>query len=248
VQRHKKRKVKKDNQEEKWNAQQKENFLHVGDIYRGEPYKSYRNVDVGPPVANIPLQQPVAQSPVIQVIPPPPAVPAPVQPPPVAAASTPHPIIIITPPPEPAAPGGQKRPGLETIPEEEEEEDPEPQGAGYRSPSSSSSSSSSSASDDSFAAKDYGTAPNTPAHQPKGPGSPFGARGNDLHTEFGRLAFTPDANTPRRKYEIPVSERGEGAAKVLGTPKPFPHQLAEAGPPSQRTRQMQKDLEKTLLK
>ena len=56
VQRHKKKKVKKDNQEEKWNAQQKENFLRFGDIYRGEPYKNYCNVNVGPPVANIPLQ------------------------------------------------------------------------------------------------------------------------------------------------------------------------------------------------
>jgi hypothetical protein len=243
VQRCKKKKVKKDNQEEKWNAQQKENFLCFGDIYRGEPYKSYRNVNVGLPFANIPLQQPVAQPSVIQAIPPPPEVPAPVQPPPVAAAAPPHPIIIITPLPEPAAPGGQKCPGLETIPEEEEEEEeePEPQGAGYQSPSSSSSSS---ASGDSFAAEDYGTASNTPAHQPKEPGSPFGARGNDILTEFRHLAFTPDANTPGRKYEIPVSERREGAAKVLGAAKPFQHQLAEAGPPSQRTRQMQKDLEK----
>ena len=40
VQRRKKKKVKKDNQEEKWNAQQTENFLRFGDIYRGEPYKN----------------------------------------------------------------------------------------------------------------------------------------------------------------------------------------------------------------
>jgi hypothetical protein len=244
VQRRKKRKVKKDNQEEKWNAQQKENFLRFGDISKGEPYKSYRNVDVGPPVANIPLQQPVAQPPVIQVIPPPPAVPAPVQSLPVAAAAPPHPIVIITPPPEPAAPGGQKCPGLKTIPDKEEEE-LELQGAGYQSPDSSSSSS---ASDNSFAAEDYGTAPNTPVHQLKELGSPFGARGNDLLTEFRCLAFTPDANTPGQEYKIPVSKRGEGAAKILGAEKPLQHQLAEAGPPSQRTRQMQKDLEKNLLK
>ena len=48
VQRRKKKKVKKDNQEEKWIAQQKENFLRFGDIYRGEPYKNYCNVNVGP--------------------------------------------------------------------------------------------------------------------------------------------------------------------------------------------------------
>jgi hypothetical protein len=62
------------------------------------------------------------------------------------------------------------------------------------------------------------------------------------------LAFTPDANTPRRKYEIPVDERGEGAAKISGAEKPLQHELADAGPPLQRTWQMQKDLEKTLLK
>ena len=33
VQRCKKKKVKKDNISEKWNAQQKENFEHFGDIY-----------------------------------------------------------------------------------------------------------------------------------------------------------------------------------------------------------------------
>jgi hypothetical protein len=62
------------------------------------------------------------------------------------------------------------------------------------------------------------------------------------------LAFTPDANTSGRKYEIPVDERGEGAAKVSGAGKTFQHELANVGPPSQRTRQMQKELEKTLLK
>jgi hypothetical protein len=220
VQRRKKKKVKRDSQEEKWNPQQRENFLRFGDIYRGEPYKNYRNVDVGPPVANIPLQQPVAQPPVVQIIPPPPAVPAPVQPPPVIAAAPPPPIIIVTPPPKPAAQGGQKRPRLEAIPEEyEEEEEPQPQGAAYRSPSSSSSSSS--ASNDSFIAENYDTAPNTPAQQPKDPRSPFGARGDDLLTEFRCLAFTPDANTPGRKFEIQVDERGEGAAKISGAENLF---------------------------
>jgi hypothetical protein len=62
------------------------------------------------------------------------------------------------------------------------------------------------------------------------------------------LAFTPDANTSGRKYEIPADERGEGAAKVSGAGKSFQHELANVGPPSQRTRQMQKEFEKTLLK
>jgi hypothetical protein len=181
VQRRKKRKVKRDSQEEKWNAQQRENFLCFGDIYKGEFYKNYSNVDVGPPVTNIPLQQPVAQPPVVQIIPPPPAVPAPVKLPPVIAAAPPPLIIVVTPLPELVAQGGQKCPGLETIPEEEEEEEPQPQGAGYRTPDSSSSSS---ASNDYFTAEDYNTASNTLAQRPKDPKSPFGARGDDLLTEF----------------------------------------------------------------
>jgi hypothetical protein len=48
--------------------------------------------------------------------------------------------------------------------------------------------------------------------------------------------------------EIPPDPRGEGAAKIPGATKPLQHFLAEAGPPSQRTRQMEKELEKTLLK
>jgi hypothetical protein len=62
------------------------------------------------------------------------------------------------------------------------------------------------------------------------------------------LAFTPDANTPGRKYEVPVDERREGAAKIPRSEKLVQHKLADVGPPSQRTQQMQKDLEKTLLK
>jgi hypothetical protein len=248
VQKRKKKKTKQDVLEKRWNAQQKENFLRFGDIYRGESYKNYRNVNVGPPVANMPLQQPVAQPPVVvQGIPPPPAVPAPVQPPPVAAGAPPLPVIIVTPPPKPAAQVGQKHPRLEAIPEDEDEEEnePQPQGAGYRSPSSSSSSS---ASDDTLTAEDFDTAPNTPASLPKDPKSPFGARGDDLLSEFRRLAFALDANTPGWKYEVLADERREGAAKIPRSEKSFQHELADVGPPSQRTRQMQKDLEKTVLK
>jgi hypothetical protein len=42
--------------------------------------------------------------------------------------------------------------------------------------------------------------------------------------------------------------RGEGAAKKPWSPKALQHQLAEAGPPSQLNQQMEKELEKTLLK
>jgi hypothetical protein len=113
VQRRKKKKVKRDNKSEKWNAQQKENFKCFSDIYQGVPYKSYRNVDIRPPVTNIPLQQPVIQQP---VAPPPPIVaalaqqqiipPAPVAP--AAAALLPIPLIVVTPPPKLITPSSQK--------------------------------------------------------------------------------------------------------------------------------------------
>ncbi len=115
VQRCKKKQTKRNNQEEKWNKQQKENFLRFGDIYQGEPYKNYRNVNVGPPVANIPLQQQVVQPPVVQ---PPIPAPAPAQPQPAAALAPQLPQGIIAPPPNPLAQGGQLNPRLEAIPEE----------------------------------------------------------------------------------------------------------------------------------
>ncbi len=251
VQRRKKKKTKQNDQEKRWNAQQRENFLRFGDIYKGESYKNYQNVDVGPPVANIPLQQPVAQPPIVQVIPPAPAIPAPVQQPPVIAAAPPPPIIIVTPPPKPAAQGGQYYPGLKAIPEdnEEEEEQPELQGAGYRSPASSSSSASPAKSPNtSFTDEDYRTPLDTPACPARKPGSPFGARGEAFLAELERLALESPTNFPGRKPEIHTDEGGEGATKVFGATKSFPHQLAEAIPPSQRTWQMQKDLEQTLLK
>jgi hypothetical protein len=62
------------------------------------------------------------------------------------------------------------------------------------------------------------------------------------------LAISADADSQQRENKIPPDARGEGATKVPGPPKLFQHGLAEAGPPSQRTRQMEKDLETTLLK
>jgi hypothetical protein len=62
------------------------------------------------------------------------------------------------------------------------------------------------------------------------------------------LAISADADPQQRENKILPDARGEGAAKVPGPSKLFQHGLAEAGPPSQRTRQMEKDLEKTLLK
>jgi hypothetical protein len=49
------------NKNEKWNAQQIGHFVRYRDIYQGEPYKSYWNVDIGPPLAIAQPQQQVAQ-------------------------------------------------------------------------------------------------------------------------------------------------------------------------------------------
>jgi hypothetical protein len=62
------------------------------------------------------------------------------------------------------------------------------------------------------------------------------------------LALSADADLRKRRDEIPSDTRGEGAAKIPGPSKLLQHSLAGAGPPSQRTRQMEKELEKTLLK
>ena len=62
------------------------------------------------------------------------------------------------------------------------------------------------------------------------------------------MAISADADFRQRENEVPPDEREEGAAKVPGSSKLFQHGLAEARPPSQRTRQMEKELEKMLLK
>jgi hypothetical protein len=86
VQRCKKNKQKKDNKSEQWNKQQKENFQRFGNIYQQELYKSYQNVDIAPPVANVPLQQHI-QLPAVQ----PGVLPAP----PFITALLPIPLIVI---------------------------------------------------------------------------------------------------------------------------------------------------------
>jgi hypothetical protein len=62
------------------------------------------------------------------------------------------------------------------------------------------------------------------------------------------LSLSADADLQKRRDEVPSDTRGEGATKIPGPSKFLQHGLAEAGPPSQRTRQMEKELEKTLLK
>ncbi len=246
MQRRKKKKVKKDSKREKWNAQQKEIFERFGDIYQGVPYKSYHNIDIGPPVANIPLQQPVNKPPAAQqlISLPAPIAAAPAQPPiiplaPIAAAAAAPlsiPLIVVTSPLRPITPSSQKRPRLQAILEEDEDDPPEPPRARFQSSSSSS-----------FSSDNFDTPPDTPAARPGGQGVRKFDR-EDLPSAFGCLVLTPDADLQARKDEKAIDVRGEGATKIPGASKPLQHFLAEAGSPSQRTRQMEKELEKTLLK
>ncbi len=248
VQRRKKNKKNKNNKIEKWNAQQRRNFMRYGDIYQGEPYKSYQNVDIGPPLAIAQLQQQVAQQPIAPpqqlyppialpyILPPPPAPPA--QPPGAAAAQQlPPPLIVITPPPQPFTPISRKHHRLEAIPEEDEPLEAHRPRLADPSPSPPSSASSDST-------DDFDTPPSSPskAEQKRG------TKSEDLPAAFGRLALSADADLRKRREEVPPDARGEGATKIPGPSKPLQHILAEAGPPSQRTRQMEKELEKTLLK
>ncbi len=254
VQRRKKNKKNKNNKNEKWNAQQKRKFVRYGDIYQGEPYKSYRNVDIGPPLAIAQPQQQVAQQPAappqqlyppiaLPYIPPPPPV-LPAQPPAAAAAQQlPPPLIVVTPPPQPFTPTVRKRHQFEAfpvIPEEDKEDEPlEAHRPRLADPSPSPPASAASDSTDDF---------NTPPSSPHKAERKRGTKGEDLSSAFGRLAVSADADLRQRRGEIPFDARGEGAAKIPGSPKFLQHGLAEAGPPSQRTWQMEKELEKRLLK
>jgi hypothetical protein len=147
------------------------------------------------------------------------------------------PLIVVTPLLRPFAQDSCKPHRLKAIPEEEEPVEPQPPRLAEL-PSSSSS-------------EDYDTPPDTPAVKPDRQGGRGVGRADplDLHTAFGRLALSLEATDRQpRPDEIPPYPRGEGAAKKPWSPKALQHQLAEAGPPTQRTWQMEKELEKTLLK
>jgi hypothetical protein len=90
-------------------------------------YKSYHNVDIGPPVANIPLQQQVTQPPIgqPQIVQPPVVLPNILPAPPVIAVEHPIQVIVVTLLPRPITPGGCKRHQLEAIPEEDEPTKPQ---------------------------------------------------------------------------------------------------------------------------
>jgi hypothetical protein len=253
VQKRKKKRTNKNNKSEKWNAQQRRNFVRYGDIYQGEPYKNYRNVDIGPPLAIAQPQQQVAPQPAAQpqqLYPPiplpyiPPQAPAqPAQAPAAAAQQQlPPPLIVVTPPPQPSPPVGRKRHRFEAFPTIQEEDEEDPREAHRPRPADVSPSLSASA--DSDNTDDFNTPPSSPRKAERG----GGGRGEEISSALRRLAISADADSQQRENKILPDARGEGAAKVPGPPKLFQHGLAEAGPPSQRTRQMEKDLEKTLLK
>ena len=86
--------------------------------------------------------------------------------------------------------------------------------------------------------------PSSPSKAERGRGT----RGEGISSALRCLAISADADFRQREDEVLPDTRGEGAAKVPESSKLFPHGLAKTGPPSQRTRQMEKDLEKTLLK
>jgi hypothetical protein len=143
------------------------------------------------------------------------------------------PIIVHSPLP-PVAPEQWKRPHLEAIPEEEEEP-LEPQHKKFK--------------DEPFSIPED-TPPGSP--QPGGGGgAEWGGHqhfDDALQAAFGCLAISPTGHRRAGADEIPPDSPGEGASKKPGPSKPFQHGLAEAGPLSQQTLQMEKDLEKTLLK
>jgi len=261
VRRKKKNKKKKDTLSEKWTKQQKENFERFGDIWYQEPYDNYRVADHDTPAAQAPQPQAqVQQQPVLQqqpaglpqppVLPPqqPVAVPpqllapqpvpaAPLQPP--QGVQPPAPKIVITPPPHQRTPTIQKR-RLEAIPEDDE-------ATGSRRPK--------------IEAEDVPEAQGAAGGGPPKTLDQLGRRGREdsdsdtderLRDVFEKLNLTPEhelfvASPASSEDEFPVFKT---APSTPTTPKPAPPSPkgAQAGPPSQRTRQMEKDFANTQYK
>jgi hypothetical protein len=261
VRRTKKNKKKKDTLSEKWNKQQKENFEKFGDIWYQEPYENYRVADHDTPAALAPQPQAqVQQQPVLQqqpaglpqppVLPPqqPVAVPpqllapqpvpvVPLQPP--QGVQPPAPKIVITPPPHQRTPTIQKR-RLEAIPEDDE-------ATGSRRPK--------------IEAEDVPEAQGAAGGGPPKTLDQLGRRGREdsdsdtderLRDVFEKLNLTPEhelfvASPASSEDEFPVFKT---APSTPTTPKPAPPSPkgAQAGPPSQRTRQMEKDFAHTQYK
>jgi hypothetical protein len=262
VQKKKKNKNKKNNLSDKWTKQQKENFERFGDIWYQEPYKNYHVSDFATPAVAAQPQAQVQQQPVLQqqpvgqpqppvlppqqpVVVPPQLLPAqplqaaPLQPPQVAPPAIPN--VVITPPSPPRTPKVQKR-RLEAIPEEDE-------ATGSRRPK--------------VEAEDI-----SPAQGASGGGLPqkmvqLGRGGrsdsdsdsdDQLREVFKKLNLTPEHEM---FIASPDSSEDDDALPVFKTapsspltPKPAsPSPLGvQAGPPSQRTRQMEKDFAATQYK
>jgi hypothetical protein len=269
VRRSKKNKKKKDIASEKWNKQQRQNFERFGDIWYQEPYDNYREADHDVPAAAAPqpqaqvqqqpvLQQQPAGQPQLPVLPPqqPVVVPpqllpaqpvpaAPLQPPQIIQPAIPN--IVITPPPPQRTPQVQKR-RLEAIPEEDE-------ATGSRRPK--------------IEAEDVSPTQGasggglSPAMEQLGRGGREDSDSDSderLRNVFEKLNLTPEhelliaSPASSSDDEFPVFKT---APSTPSTPKPAPPSLkgvppspkgATAGPPSQRTRQMEKDFVNTQYK
>jgi hypothetical protein len=69
-----------------------------------------------------------------------------------------------------------------------------------------------------------------------------------LRDALERLAISPDRGGQPGPLPILADSPGKGEAPEPGAKQPLPQELVSIGPPAQCTRQMQKELEQTLLK
>jgi hypothetical protein len=69
-----------------------------------------------------------------------------------------------------------------------------------------------------------------------------------LRDTLERLAISPDRGGQPGPLPIPANSPGKGTPPKLGTEQLVSPDLVNTGPPAQRTRQMQKELNQTLLK
>jgi hypothetical protein len=261
----KRRKTKKYSNTVKWTKQQKKNFEQFGDPWYQEPYKYYHAATHSTPVAVPPQpqqqqqQQPqpvLQQQPVVQlqpllplpqqpiVLPPQLPVgqliqPALVQPQPAAPVAVPQ--IIVTPPPLDRTPNVQKR-WIPTIPEEDE-------ATATRQPK--------------VENPDFPAAASSPGGSPpqahirlgwQRHRDPAGDDDDRLREVFEQLNLTTEFElleaSPTSSDDEPASSAFKIEPQSPTTPKRAPPSPlgATGGPPSQRTRQMEKDFANTHYK
>jgi hypothetical protein len=248
----------------KWNKQQRKNFEQFGDPWYQEPYKFYHAAAHDTPVA-VPVQpqQQLQQQPVLQpqpvVQPQPPLLPPqqPIVVPPQLAAGQPHqpaplppqpvapvapPRIVVTPPPQGRTPKIQKR-RLPDIPEEDEATATRRPKVEVPSPPE-------------IKTSPRGSPPQEDVqlgrrrHRDLSPGDDEKLRGVfeqlNLTPEFELLEASPASTDDDEPVFPPLKMEPQSPM----TPKPAPPSPkgAAAGPPSQRTRQMEKDFANTQYK